>query len=98
MERILLRQCRRDSESRGNLRVCLNCKMLQTQVVRCLLFLTVLALSLAEVKAQTWKQEKIQGPRAERVLGNISLEHVVSWPCDIVLTINTSTDTLWKEL
>jgi len=40
-----------------------------------LFFLTVLALSLAKVRAQTRKQEKIQGPRAGCMLGNISLEH-----------------------
>lgn len=64
----------------------------------CLLLLTVLALSLAKVRAQTGKQKEIRGPRAERVLGKIPLEHAVSWPCSAVLTINTCTDTLWKEL
>lgn len=69
--------------------------MLRILLVLCLLFLTVLALSLAKVRVQTGKQEEeIQGPRAECVLGSMA----VPWPCSIVLTINTCTDTLWKEL
>ena len=72
--------------------------MLRILLVLCLLFLTVLALSLAKVRAQTGEQEEIQSSRAECMLGNISLEHAVSQPCSIVLTINTCTAKLWKEL
>jgi len=35
MVRILLKQCRRDSEGIGNFRLCLNCKVLGIQVVLC---------------------------------------------------------------
>lgn len=72
--------------------------MLRTLLVLCPLFLTMLALSLAKVRAQSGKQEEIQSPRAECVLGNISLEHAVSQPRRIELTINTCTENLQKEL
>lgn len=98
MVRILLKQCGRDIKEHRYLKGMFELQNVEDLLGLCPLFLTMLALSLAKVKAQSGKQEEIQSPRAECVLGNISLEHAVSQPRRIELTINTCTENLQKEL
>lgn len=61
-----------------NFRVCLKRKTLRSLLMLFLLLLTLLTFSLSKVRAQTGNQEEIHGSRAERVPGNISMDHRVS--------------------